>query len=145
MQHLRLTSGAKPEIRASVRDILVRAEEVLRAPDFDRNRRSPFNALRPRPHMPAVNVCNNPVQMMPGIFAEGTFRIAALEDKDVRQQKLANDRFVLACESSWRIRRSSVRGMPRGLFGSSGAMISHSRSVRSKRAMFKLPAPFWRV
>src|SRR3974390_1405226 len=36
-------------------------------------------------------------------------------------------------------RRSSTRGTPRGLFGSSGWITDHSKSVRSKRAICILP------
>jgi hypothetical protein len=32
-------------------------------------------------------------------------------------------------------RRSSIRGTPRGLFGSKGPITDHSKSVRSKRAI----------
>src|SRR6202034_3123173 len=35
----------------------------------------------------------------------------------------------------FRTRRSSTRGTPRTLFGSSGAITDHSKSVRSKRAI----------
>jgi transposase-like protein len=54
----------------------------------------------------------------------------ALEDRSPRPERVWNRQKI-----PFRTRRSSTRATPRGLFGNSGCITAHSKSVRSKRAI----------